>query len=125
MVRGWHLEGLAVRPQHRMVGHTGFLVTTRRLADGVAPPLRRRRPAKAAEPGEAGVEEAWGQWSEDDLGERPVSETKVRKVRREVAGGAKSPAANGTAGTPEGVAGGTEGDSTGVDPGDQAPDRRT
>ncbi len=48
MVRGWHLEGLAVRPAHRMVGHTGFLVTTRRLADGVAPPLRRRRPAPGA-----------------------------------------------------------------------------
>ncbi len=47
-MRGWHLEGLAVRPEHRMVGHTGFLVTTRRLADGVAPPLRRRRPAKGA-----------------------------------------------------------------------------
>ena len=38
MVRGWHLEGLAVRPQHRMIGHTGFLITSRRLADGVAPP---------------------------------------------------------------------------------------
>ena len=48
LVRGWHLEGLAVRPEHRMVGHTGFLVTTRRLAEGVAPPLRRRRPAKGA-----------------------------------------------------------------------------
>lgn len=48
LVRGWHLEGLAVRPEHRMVGHTGFLVTTRRLADGVAPPLRRRRPSKGA-----------------------------------------------------------------------------
>jgi tRNA (adenine57-N1/adenine58-N1)-methyltransferase len=46
MVRGWHLEGLAVRPNHRMVGHTGFLLTTRRLADGVAPPVRRRRPSK-------------------------------------------------------------------------------
>ncbi|MCW2600702.1 MAG: transposase [Frankiales bacterium] len=46
MVRGWHVEGLAVRPQHRMVGHTGFLCTTRRLADGVEPPLRRRRPSK-------------------------------------------------------------------------------
>jgi tRNA (adenine57-N1/adenine58-N1)-methyltransferase len=46
LVRGWHLEGLAVRPEHRMVGHTGFLVTSRRLADGVAPPLRRRRPSK-------------------------------------------------------------------------------
>jgi tRNA (adenine57-N1/adenine58-N1)-methyltransferase catalytic subunit len=48
LVRGWHLEGLAVRPEHRMVGHTGFLITSRRLADGVTPPLRRRRPSKGA-----------------------------------------------------------------------------
>jgi tRNA (adenine57-N1/adenine58-N1)-methyltransferase catalytic subunit len=48
LVRDWHLEGLAVRPEHRMVGHTGFLVTSRRLADGVTPPLRRRRPSKGA-----------------------------------------------------------------------------
>ena len=48
LVRGWHLEGLAVRPEHRMHGHTGFLVTSRRLADGVSPPLRRRRPSKGA-----------------------------------------------------------------------------
>lgn len=49
MLRGWHVEGLAVRPEHRMVGHTGFLVTARRLADGVIAPPRRRRPAKAAQ----------------------------------------------------------------------------
>jgi tRNA (adenine57-N1/adenine58-N1)-methyltransferase catalytic subunit len=48
LVRGWHVEGLAVRPDHRMVGHTGFLCTARRLADGVEPPLRRRRPSKGA-----------------------------------------------------------------------------
>ncbi len=48
MVRTWHVEGLAVRPDHRMIGHTGFLVTSRRLADGVEPPIRRRRPAKGA-----------------------------------------------------------------------------
>jgi len=48
LLRGWHVEGLAVRPQHRMVGHTGFLCTTRRLADGVTPPPRRRRPSKGA-----------------------------------------------------------------------------
>jgi tRNA (adenine57-N1/adenine58-N1)-methyltransferase len=29
-----------------MVAHTGFLCTSRRLADGVEPPLRRRRPSK-------------------------------------------------------------------------------
>ena len=52
LLRGWHVEGLAVRPEHRMVGHTGFLVTARRLADGVMPPPRRRRPAKGAEAGQ-------------------------------------------------------------------------
>ena len=48
LVRGWHVEGLAVRPEHRMIGHTGFLCTARRMADGVAPPVRRRRPSKGA-----------------------------------------------------------------------------
>jgi len=48
LIRDWHVEGLAVRPDHRMVGHTGFLVTARRMADGVLPPPRRRRPAKGA-----------------------------------------------------------------------------
>jgi tRNA (adenine57-N1/adenine58-N1)-methyltransferase len=86
MVRGWHLEGLAVRPQHRMVGHTGFLVTSRRLADGVAPPLRRRRPAASTRDGGEDVEQAWGRWSAEDLGERPVSEKKIRRVRRDVTG---------------------------------------
>jgi tRNA (adenine57-N1/adenine58-N1)-methyltransferase len=54
LIRGWHVEGLAVRPDHRMIGHTGFVVTARRLADGVTPPPRRRRPAKAAQEAEAG-----------------------------------------------------------------------
>lgn len=49
MTRSWHVEGLAVRPDHRMVGHTGFLVTARRMAEGVEPPLRKRRPAKEAD----------------------------------------------------------------------------
>jgi tRNA (adenine57-N1/adenine58-N1)-methyltransferase len=48
MIRTWHVEGLAVRPDHRMIGHTGFLVTSRRLAPGTVAPARRRRPAPAA-----------------------------------------------------------------------------
>jgi tRNA (adenine57-N1/adenine58-N1)-methyltransferase len=52
MLRTWHVEGLAVRPDHRMIGHTGFLVTARRLADGVVAPPRRRRPAPGAYPAE-------------------------------------------------------------------------
>ncbi len=46
MVRGWHLEGLAVRPDHRMVAHTGFLLVTRRLAEGVTGISVKRRPSK-------------------------------------------------------------------------------
>ena len=30
--RGWYLEGRAIRPDHRMVGHTGFLTTARLLS---------------------------------------------------------------------------------------------
>jgi tRNA (adenine57-N1/adenine58-N1)-methyltransferase len=44
MVRGWHVVGLAVRPEHRMIGHTAFLVLARRLAPGVVAPPRQRRP---------------------------------------------------------------------------------
>ncbi|HEX4245008.1 MAG TPA: tRNA (adenine-N1)-methyltransferase, partial [Acidimicrobiales bacterium] len=33
--RTWHIEARSVRPDHRMVGHTGFLTTARRL---VPPP---------------------------------------------------------------------------------------
>jgi tRNA (adenine57-N1/adenine58-N1)-methyltransferase catalytic subunit len=48
LVREWHVEGLAVRPQHSMNGHTGFLVTTRRMSPGQRAPVRKRRPAPGA-----------------------------------------------------------------------------
>lgn len=44
--RPWHVVGLAVRPEHKMQGHTAFLLTARRLAEGVEPPRVQRRPAK-------------------------------------------------------------------------------
>jgi tRNA (adenine57-N1/adenine58-N1)-methyltransferase len=34
MRRTWHIEDRSVRPDHRMVGHTGFLTTARRLSAG-------------------------------------------------------------------------------------------
>ncbi|GAB2913726.1 tRNA (adenine-N1)-methyltransferase [Rhodococcus aerolatus] len=46
LVRSWHVVGLAVRPDHRMQGHTAFLVRARRLADGVTAPRPHRRPSK-------------------------------------------------------------------------------
>ena len=48
IVRGWHHEGLAVRPQHRMIAHTAFLIMARRLAPNTIAPARRRRPSKGA-----------------------------------------------------------------------------
>jgi tRNA (adenine57-N1/adenine58-N1)-methyltransferase catalytic subunit len=78
MVRGWHVEGLAVRPDHRMVGHTGFLLTARRLAPGaVLPPPARR--ASKAEYGDDDVEA----WTPGALGEHVKSDKRMRKVARE------------------------------------------
>jgi tRNA (adenine57-N1/adenine58-N1)-methyltransferase catalytic subunit len=54
MVRNWHVVGLAVRPEHRMIGHTAFLVTARRLAPGVVTPMRQRRPAKMVDADDTG-----------------------------------------------------------------------
>ncbi|WP_291408233.1 tRNA (adenine-N1)-methyltransferase [Actinophytocola sp.] len=47
LMRPWHVVGLAVRPEHRMVAHTAFVLTTRRLADGVLPPRLQRRAQRA------------------------------------------------------------------------------
>jgi tRNA (adenine57-N1/adenine58-N1)-methyltransferase len=49
LVRDWHADGLAVRPDHRMIAHTAFLVSARRLAPGVVAPARRRKPSRGAE----------------------------------------------------------------------------
>ena len=38
MQRGWHVVGLAVRPQHTMRGHTAFLINVRKLAPGAVAP---------------------------------------------------------------------------------------
>jgi tRNA (adenine57-N1/adenine58-N1)-methyltransferase len=49
LVRGWDVDGLAVRPAHRMVAHTAFLTRARRVPTrdegGPALPRKRRRPA--------------------------------------------------------------------------------
>lgn len=46
LVRDWNVVGLAVRPGHRMQGHTAFLVSARRLAEGAVAPKPQRRPSK-------------------------------------------------------------------------------
>lgn len=78
MVRGWHVEGLAVRPDHRMVAHTGFLITARRLADGAERLAPKRRASKTDF-----SEEDMNAWTPAALGERNVSDRKLRRAGRD------------------------------------------
>ena len=80
MVRGWHVEGLAVRPDHRMIAHTGFLLTARRLAPDTVLPELKRRPSKS-DYSDADVEA----WTPGALGERQSSPKSLRKRVREAA----------------------------------------
>ncbi len=93
LVRGWHLEGLAVRPQHRMHGHTGFLISTRRLAPGVTPPVRKRRPGRGYAAQEEGTETTTpeplpgaddAEWTSEAVGEKVASPKRMRKLARGV-----------------------------------------
>ena len=43
LVRTWHVEGLAVRPDHRMIGHTGFVTVGRRSERELADANRELR----------------------------------------------------------------------------------
>jgi tRNA (adenine57-N1/adenine58-N1)-methyltransferase len=76
LVRGWHLQGLAVRPEHRMGGHTGFLLTARRLAPGTKLPSFSRRNKPEFEDEDIAI------WNPEHVGERSVSEKKLRKSLR-------------------------------------------
>jgi tRNA (adenine57-N1/adenine58-N1)-methyltransferase catalytic subunit len=80
LVRGWHVDGLAVRPDHRMVGHTGFLVTARRLAPGTVAPERPRRASKAAF-----TDEDLEAWTPGALEVREQSDKRLRRTVRDAA----------------------------------------
>lgn len=77
MIRGWHVEGLAVRPEHRMIGHTGFLMTARLLAPGADLPELKRRASKS-DFEDSDVEA----WTPGALADRQVSDKVLRKRLR-------------------------------------------
>ena len=79
MVRGWHVEGLAVRPDHRMIAHTGFLITARRLAPGAMPPDVRKRALKKPSYADIDVE----LWTPGAVGDRQITDKNLRKRVRE------------------------------------------
>lgn len=85
LVRGWHLQGLAVRPEHRMIGHTGFLITARRLAPGAVPPKLKTRAGK----GEF-ADEDLAIWNPDHLGQRQASDKRLRKMARHATAAAEA-----------------------------------
>lgn len=78
LVRGWHVEGLAVRPDHRMVGHTGFLIHARRLAPGAILPEPKRRASKSDY-----TDEDVAAWTPDMIGEKAKSDKILRKKARQ------------------------------------------
>jgi tRNA (adenine57-N1/adenine58-N1)-methyltransferase len=49
LLRPWNVEGQSVRPAHRMVAHTGFLITARRLASPDRPTDETRAAAGVLE----------------------------------------------------------------------------
>lgn len=90
-VRPWHLEGLAVRPEHRMNAHTGFLLTARRTAHGTRALSRARRPApgsqdaeELAHPDNEGFGGSESTWTPEDLGERGVAPRKIKRALRDI-----------------------------------------
>lgn len=88
LVRTWHVEGLAVRPDHRMSGHTGFLVVARRLAPGARPLERKRRASK-----DEFTEEDVEAWTPGALGGREQSPKRARKAVRQAVAAADAAAA--------------------------------
>ena len=82
--RSWKVQGLAVRPDHQMIGHTGFLVVSRAMADGFAALKKRDRVTKdtTTDIDRMSDEERAAQL--EDLELRDISDRKLRKVLRDL-----------------------------------------
>ncbi|WP_018143716.1 tRNA (adenine-N1)-methyltransferase [Alloscardovia criceti] len=79
MERSWKVDGLAVRPEHSMIGHTGFLIFTRSMAEGFAALKKRERPNKDTV---TDIDDVNLDLSQLEL--RDMSDRKLRKVIRDL-----------------------------------------
>lgn len=84
--RSWKAQGLAVRPDHQMIGHTGFLIVSRAMAPGFAALKKRERATKdtVSDIDELTAEERADRL--EDLELRDISDRKLRKVLRDLGG---------------------------------------
>ncbi|MBT1176430.1 tRNA (adenine-N1)-methyltransferase [Bifidobacterium callimiconis] len=84
MERGWKAQGLAVRPNHEMIGHTGFLITARAMAPDVEALHKRQRATKDtySDIDELTPEQQQARLEELEL--RDISDRKLRKVLKDL-----------------------------------------
>lgn len=84
MERNWKAQGLAVRPDHQMIGHTGFIITTRAMAPNVAALRKRERATKdtTTDIDTVSMQEREAMWNDLEL--RDISDRKLRKVLRDL-----------------------------------------
>ena len=95
-MRSWKADGLAVRPEHEMIGHTGFLLTSRAMAPGQQALRKHVRATKdyqtdvdqgrpsAKSSGLGHEREMVDLENLEDLELRRVSDRKLRKVLRDL-----------------------------------------
>lgn len=82
-LRDWHVEGLAVRPEHRMIGHTGFLIFARLLAPATTPLVRKKRPQGSTATDEDIQVWQSGEVTNEALGIPNSTPKKLRRAARE------------------------------------------
>ena len=82
--RNWKAQGLAIRPDHQMIGHTGFLVVARAMAPGVDALRKQDRATKdtTSDIDALSPQERERMW--EDLELRDISDRKLRKVLRDL-----------------------------------------
>lgn len=82
--RSWKSQGLAVRPDHQMIGHTGFLVVSRAMAEGFEALRKREHGAKDTTSDVDAMSDEERAARLEDLELRDISDRKLRKVLRDL-----------------------------------------
>lgn len=109
--RPWHVEGLAVRPEHRMIGHTAFVCWARTLAPGVTLPVRAGKKVKP-DYSDEDVEV----WTPGAIAQRTETAKKIRQLTRESSARAEKARRD----TPQNASAGTGGSPQNTDAADPA-----